>query len=332
MNYNYILVIVILIVYCFCFEFVESSITSSSISNNANGNTVYEAVKSRILWALILATAIASRGYKKKSLSNDGAIVAWCIGVVIVVSGWIFAVLMLSFYFSSSYLTKYKSAIKKKVEEDHRDGGQRNYIQVLSNSLTGATFGLLYLLVATNSTVTYIYSSSRYLEIFLLCAALGHYAACNGDTWASELGVLNKRQPILVTTFKTVPAGTNGGISPIGTLASIVGGTFIGLSYYLCCFLLNRDWPTQSQLPIVFLGTFAGFFGSLLDSILGATLQYSGWNSKKMVVTNHPPNNPSNTDDIKHITGSDILDNHQVNFLSSFITSIICGFVGCYIF
>ncbi|EFA75688.1 hypothetical protein PPL_10741 [Heterostelium album PN500] len=305
----------------------------------------YEHSKSRLLTALIIVSLFAIHGYRKKSLSTSGVIAAWCVGMITCISSWSFAVSLLSFYFSSSYLTKYKASIKKKIEENHllgkfykqppfklasysntyhlkSIGGQRNYVQVLSNSLNAAVCGLVFLLFSFDPRITFIDSDYKF-DAFLICAVVGHYAACNGDTWASELGILNKKKPILVTTLKPVPTGTNGGVSLVGILASIAGGSFIGIIYYFTSALFNNGHALKSQIPIIYLGTFAGLFGSLIDSLMGATLQYSGWNKKKLVVTNNPPSK-LNSQDIDHICGVDLLDNHQVNFLSSLLISMIC--------
>lgn len=73
--------------------------------------------------------------------------------------------------------------------------------------------------------------------------------------------------------------GTNGGVSWIGLICSIIGGLVIGLFYYIT--VLNTVDTAVLQLaapqwPIVVVAAFSGLFGSVLDSILGATLQYSG--------------------------------------------------------
>lgn len=106
------------------------------------------------------------------------------------------------------------------------------------------------------------------------------YACCNGDTWASELGtVLSKGDPFLITTWHKVPKGTNGAISIQGTVVSTVGGLLIGITHYLTTIYLSDSallMYAPPQWPIIAFGAFAGFFGSMLDSIMGATLQYTG--------------------------------------------------------
>lgn len=106
----------------------------------------------------------------------------------------------------------------------------------------------------------------------LAAAFLAYFACCCGDTWASELGVLSKSRPRLVTTLREVAPGTNGAVSALGAAASALGGLLMGL-----CFLLARraaGLPCSPAAPA--LGLLWGAAGSLLDSLLGATVQFSG--------------------------------------------------------
>lgn len=82
-----------------------------------------------------------------------------------------------------------------------------------------------------------------------------------------------------VKSFQFIVQGTNGGVSWIGLLCSVLGGLFIGIFYYIV--ILNTVDTAVLQLaapqwPIIVIAAFGGLFGSILDSILGATLQYSG--------------------------------------------------------
>jgi uncharacterized membrane protein len=76
-----------------------------------------------------------------------------------------------------------------------------------------------------------------------------------------------------------IVAGTNGGVTFLGLVFSLLGGTAVGLSYYLSVLYFVDSTilaASPPQWPLVFAGSLAGLFGSLVDSILGATLQYSG--------------------------------------------------------
>jgi len=73
--------------------------------------------------------------------------------------------------------------------------------------------------------------------------------------------------------------GTNGGISAIGLIVSLMGGLVVGLANYATLvYTIDAEMLARSpvQWPIIVAGGFAGLIGSIVDSILGATLQYSG--------------------------------------------------------
>ncbi|KAF9425721.1 Transmembrane protein 19 [Entomortierella beljakovae] len=290
-----------------------------------------------LLYPAALCTFLVRHGLSKKSLSKSGAIAATFVGLgTFFNSPYVFGTVLLTFYLSSSRLTKYKSQIKKTLEEDHQEGGGRTAIQVFSNGATGAVLALAfqYIFWTTEHRPATLFLDD-WRASAILFAYIGHYACCNGDTWASELGILNKSWPTLVTTFKKVPPGTNGGVSSLGLAASFAGGLLIGVTAAASIFVQlalesSVSWNTYNgnngvetffkSLDIKFFaaviaaGAGAGFLGSMLDSLLGATVQKSNYSTKKKVITYKAA---EKDDEIKSISGFDILDNHQVNFVSS---------------
>ena len=89
----------------------------------------------------------------------------------------------------------------------------------------------------------------------------GALAAANADTWATEIGSHSRTPPRLIISGRRVPAGTDGGITVLGTAGGIASaGLVAGLSYLL---------GQRSGVAIAV----AGIVGMLVDSLLGATVQ-----------------------------------------------------------
>lgn len=164
---------------------------------------------------------------------------------------------------------------------------------------------------------------AQYRSSWLGISVMSAFACCNGDTWASEIGSVMGSEPFLITTRKRVPRGTNGGVTFVGLIVSLFGGIVIGLSYFLVVYyVVDRNILAASppQWPLILFGGVAGLLGSIIDSLLGATLQYSGLNPRGHVVERPGPN-------VKHISGNRLLDNHSVNLISSILTGLIMPFI-----
>jgi uncharacterized protein (TIGR00297 family) len=213
-----------------------------------------------------LAAAISWAAWRARSLNISGALAATLLGTVIFgIGGFGWAVLLLAFFISSSALSRLFRRKKKGLENTFAKGSQRDAGQVAAN---GAIAGLLVLLDVAMPSAEWVWAA--------YAAAL---AAANADTWATELGVLSKRMPRLITTGKPVERGTSGGISSAGTLAALSGSALIALlavMFWQGQFpLLNGEQAVSavSVLARLTVIALAGLAGSLLDSLLGATVQ-----------------------------------------------------------
>lgn len=275
----------------------------------------------RWMIAIVAPVVIATWGLKRKSLDRSGAVAGLVVGFILTISNLCFFSSLLTFFVMGSKVTKFKAEQKKKMEHNYKEGGQRNWVQVLCNGGMAAMFGLQYMFHVGCREVV-IDFSHHYSPSWLAVSVLGSLACCCGDTFSSELGAVFSKntEPRLITTLRKVPRGTNGGITLIGTLFSMVGGGLVGLAYYITqIFLLRESFLDRGppQWPLLMVGLLMGIIGSTVDSLLGATFQYSGFDRKRKCVVEHSGS------DVDYICGMELLDNHSVNLLSSLISALI---------
>ena len=98
----------------------------------------------------------------------------------------------------------------------------------------------------------------------------------------------------------------------------------VGVAYFVGLWMLVGFESVEdalSQSVVVIIGGMCGLAGSVVDSILGATVQYSGFSSKLKCVVHKPTGN--GVGHIQHIAGLQVLDNNSVNFVSNLITAVV---------
>lgn len=272
----------------------------------------------RWLSATLFPIIVAWWGLRRHSLSFSGAMSGLVVGFLLTLGSYVFFVNLLVFFVSSSKATKFRSKKKRKLEEDFKEGGERNWVQVVCNGGMASLLSWFYMMDCGcgEHPVDMVYN---YRCSWISLAVLGALSCCNGDTWASELGtVFSSGEPVLITSLQPVPRGTNGGISFVGLLVSFLGGLLVGLGHYFTLLMLVSDPVMISappQWPVIFVGAAGGLLGSVIDSLLGATMQFSGMDSDGKIVER-----PG--EGIIPICGSHILDNHAVNLISSILTAV----------
>jgi uncharacterized protein (TIGR00297 family) len=200
----------------------------------------------RWLVSAVLGGGVGLAAYRRGALTLDGALGAAVVGGVVFARGGIPAAgALLAFFGSSTALSRVDRARKESAPLAQAKGARRDVWQVLANG------GVATLSVGLGGRAQ---GGGGFV---------GALAAAAADTWATELGLLARRQPRLITTLKPVEAGTSGGVTPEGMAASVGGALAVGLTWSIL-------GGGRRGLPVALV---SGLVGSLLDSLLGATVQ-----------------------------------------------------------
>lgn len=216
----------------------------------------------QLLIGTLAAAAVSLLAWRARSLGRSGALAAFIVGTVIFgLGGWQWAVLLLIFFITSSALTRAFKQRKRGLNEKFSKGGQRDAGQVFGNGGLAMLFAALHAFFPGSAWPWFAFAASL--------------AAVNADTWATELGVLNPSEPRLISNLsKKVEKGTSGGVSWIGTLASLAGAAAVALpAAWFSPGVLGSDSPGPALWTIGLILSLSGLLGSLFDSLLGATVQ-----------------------------------------------------------
>jgi uncharacterized protein (TIGR00297 family) len=255
----------------------------------------------RILVGAIAAVAIAGAARRARSLSGSGALAAIIIGTAASAAGWNWAVLLILYFASSTALSRFGRAEKeRRTASVVEKGGERDAAQVSAN-------GLVFTLAAI--------AMCFHPDLRWLALGAGALAASAADTWATEIGTLHGRQPRSILNGRRIAPGTSGGVSLAGTAASVAGALFVALVTFA------GNTSTERRVSVTCAVLVAGIVGSIIDSLLGATIQSRRWcescqrETERLV---HDCGAPT-----ERRKGLALLDNDVVNFLSTVVGGLL---------
>lgn len=211
--------------------------------------------------------------YVKGVLNAWGAAAAFLLGLVIIWATdlrWLLVLLAMLGLASFATRYRYHDKAQRGVQEgagSGGDGGRRKTANVLYN-------GVVPLAIAATLTVapwTLPAAAILYISAIAVVAS---------DTLASEIGSLARRTVLITRPWKRVPSGTNGGISPVGQVAALLGGLAVGVVGAVArldlpqgAWSLALAFDVAAEPWLIAVPALAGFVGCQVDSVMGATLE-----------------------------------------------------------
>jgi len=198
----------------------------------------------------VLAVAFRAAGAVDRSGAAGGFAVGtltWGFG------GWRAFAILVAFFVLGTLATRLGRGRKERLGVAQEKRGARSARHAIANCGVAVVLALL----------TATAPAPGIFVLAFVCA----YATAAFDTVSSEVGQAWGGKPVLITTLKRVPIGTDGAVTLLGTLAGLAAAAFVG------GLAIATGMMPASHLPLVL---FAAFLGSSADSLLGATLERRG--------------------------------------------------------
>lgn len=209
--------------------------------------------------ALAISAVLSLEAYKLRCLTKDGAIASFIVGSIVGVLASINAFFLLTVFTIAGFVATLKD-FDKKSEEGVQEGthGERTAKNVLGVGIPPCLVVFLNILGLLNP--------EEFAILFVSTITVA-----GADTIASEIGVRDKKV-YMITNFRRVEPGVNGGVSVLGTAVSTVASLLIAVLGW---------WIIMESFSILLLIPFAmGVLGNILDSVFGAVLENPGYISK----------------------------------------------------
>ena len=244
---------------------------------------------------ILLTPLIIIFADKKNALNKSGILFAIILDIIVSVALKNFGFVMLTAFLLLSVLIDKVKKRKKETYSIEAKGDCRDEMQVIANGFAAAICCMLY--VITNKSLFIVGYIAAIAEAF-------------ADTVASGLGSFS---PLAYDIFRgeRCERGLSGGMSVIGTVASVVGAFVISVIGY--CF------GAISAIEML-VAAGAAILGSIFDSLLGSLLQVKYTCSVCGELTEKEQHCNKAT---VRASGYPIFDNDVVNILSGAFSAVI---------
>ena len=215
--------------------------------------------------SIILVSALLLVSKLRDMLDSSGLLAAMGVGLTVSLLGhWTWLVILVVFLFVGSMATKWRFEEKRALSIQESNEGARGWRNVMAN---GAAASLVAVLAWFGEGDWYFLAVACSVSVAL------------SDTLASEIGSLDPRTRSIIT-LEAVPPGTNGGMSPTGTAAALLGALLIATVAVLLAPVYGEPMSVASIFVVVAI---VGWLGCQVDSILGELLENKGYIGKHTV-------------------------------------------------
>ncbi|MBS9532858.1 DUF92 domain-containing protein [Mycobacterium sp. M1] len=205
------------------------------------GRDLSDAAALHWLVGLAFGCAIVPFMLRMRWLDLPGAICGGLVAAVAVgLGGWAWIIPAAVFFSVTSVLTAYRRPKQTRglrgMSQVAVNAGLPVVVPVLGYALTGAPVWF--------------------------AVSIGGIAAGIADSWASEIGRFSSKEPLSLRSWRRVPKGTSGAVSPLGSAATVLGAVAVG-----------GFGALFAGPAMILVGVVAGIVGSLTDTVIGATVQ-----------------------------------------------------------